>query len=143
MPVSSMRKFSTEFKHGVILRLLAGESLAGLSAELGIRRKSLYEWRNAFRDHGVEGFNRQRGPKAGAARQPRQLLPPPDPGPGASPADELAHARARIAELERKIGRQQMDLDFFRAALRLTDVERMEPSAPSPAATRSMRSSTK
>ena len=138
MPVSSMRKFSTEFKHGVILRLRAGESLAGLSVELGIRRKSLYEWRNAFRDHGVAGFNRQRGPKAGAARQPRQLLPPPDPGPGASPADELAHARTRMAELERKIGRQQMDLDFFRAALRLT-----EPGAPSPAATTSMRSSTK
>jgi transposase len=31
---------------------------------------------------------------------------------------ELAQALTRIAELERIIGRQQVDLDFFRKALR-------------------------
>jgi transposase len=30
----------------------------------------------------------------------------------------LAKASARIAELERLVGRQQMDIDFFRKALR-------------------------
>ena len=44
-------------------------------------------------------------------------------GPAASEAgetgeDELAGAQRRIAELERKIGQQQVDLDFFRRALR-------------------------
>jgi hypothetical protein len=32
--------------------------------------------------------------------------------------DELARAQRRVAELERKIGQQQVDLDFFRRALR-------------------------
>lgn len=33
---------------------------------------------------------------------------------------DLKQAQARIAELERLVGRQQVDLDFFRRALRLT-----------------------
>jgi len=32
-----------------------------------------------------------------------------------------AGAKARIEELERMVGRQQLDLDFFRKALRLAD----------------------
>jgi transposase len=31
--------------------------------------------------------------------------------------DEPARAQRRVAELERKIGQQQVDLDFFRRAL--------------------------
>jgi hypothetical protein len=31
---------------------------------------------------------------------------------------ELARAQRRVADLERKIGQQQVDLDFFRRALR-------------------------
>jgi hypothetical protein len=41
-------------------------------------------------------------------------------------ADELAEAKARIAELERVIGRQQADLHFFREALRLWDATSRE-----------------
>jgi hypothetical protein len=38
-------------------------------------------------------------------------------GTGEVPEASLAAARRRIAELERKVGQQQLDLDFFRAAL--------------------------
>ena len=34
---------------------------------------------------------------------------------------ELAKARAKIAELERKIGQQALDIDFFHKALRALD----------------------
>jgi hypothetical protein len=34
---------------------------------------------------------------------------------------ELANARAKIAELERKIGKQAVDIDFFHKALRALD----------------------
>ena len=45
--------------------------------------------------------------------------------------------KARIAELERKIGKQQMDLDFFREALRLIDArDRSSRATPS---TRSLK----
>jgi hypothetical protein len=57
---------------------------------------------------------------------------------GAKPADALARAKARIAELERLVGRQQADLHFFREALRLWDAASQESGAPA-----SMRSSKK
>ena len=55
----------------------------------------------------------------------------------AGAASDLARARARIAELERKIGKQQMDLDFFREALRLIDAR--DPSSRATPSTRSLK----
>lgn len=124
------RLFTTEFKERAVLRLEAGEQFSALAAELGVRRKLLYDWRKAYRRLGVAGLNRKRGPKPHG----QGLRNAPDP---TAPADPLMQARARIAELERVIGRQQVDLDFFRRALRLTDAA--VPSATAPASTRSSR----
>jgi transposase len=53
--------------------------------------------------------------------------------------DDLAQAKRRIAELERKIGQQQVDLDFFRRALRQVQALR-QPDGPGAApSTRSSR----
>lgn len=107
-----------------------GEALARVSRELGIARKLLYEWRWAWREHGAAGLNRKRGPKPGRRRILARGDPPdaalasssPDASAEAfAPVAELARANARIVELERMIGRQQLDLDFFRKALRLAD----------------------
>ena len=126
MSQPAMRVFSTEFKQGVVLRLEAGERIAAVADELKIRRKLLYEWRAAYRAMGVAGLNRKRGPKPGglAARASPEAAPAPD------AASELARAKARIAELERVIGRQQVDLDFFRRALRLMDAAPQSGIAP-------------
>lgn len=132
------RAFSTEFKERTVLRLEAGERLAALADELGIRRKLLYQWRHAYRKQGIAGLNRKRGPKPGgrrsgspAGRASPGLPSEPDGAPAAArTAGELAQAKARIAELERVIGRQQVDLDFFRAALRLTDAAPQSGIAP-------------
>jgi transposase-like protein len=119
------RVYSTAFKESVVLRIEAGERLAAVAAELGIRRKLLYDWRDAYRELGVAGLNRKRGRKPGGERS------------GARPGGELAEAKARIAELERVIGRQQVDLDFFRKALRLMDAA--PPSGAAPPSTRSSK----
>jgi transposase-like protein len=66
MSVRSQRAFSTAFKERIVLRLQAGERLAAVADELGIRRKLLYQWRHAYRRLGVAGLNRKRGPKPGA-----------------------------------------------------------------------------
>jgi len=136
MSQPAMRVFSTEFKEGVVLRLEAGERMAAVADELKIKRKLLYEWRAAYRAMGVAGLNRKRGPKPGilAARASPDAAP-------ATPAalSALARAKARIAELERKIGKQQMDLDFFREALRLIDA--LEAKTAKTSATSSSRSS--
>lgn len=130
MSGQSNRVFTTEFKERAVLRLEAGEPATALAAELGVRRKLLYDWAKAYREQGVAGLNRKRGPKPGGCRS----SPPPE---RTMPADPLAQAQARVAELERLVGRQQVDLDFFRRALRLTDAGL--PSSTAPTSTRSSK----
>jgi transposase len=132
MSQQCMRAFSTAFKESTVLRLGTGERLAEVARELGIARKLLYEWRAAYRKLGLSGLNRRRGPK------PRGARACPDAAPAMpAPLSELARAQARIAELERKIGRQQVDLDFFREALRLIDAR--DPSSRATPSTRSSK----
>ena len=135
------RAYSTELKEGIVLRLEAGERIAAVAAETGIRRKLLYQWRHAYRAMGAAGLNRKRGRKPGSKLAGSSALrapASPSGSSGARSADELAKAKARIAELERLIGRQQVDLDFFQRALRLWDA-----TSPSGGAPTSMRSSKK
>ena len=113
-----------------MLRLEAGEQFSALAVELGVRRKLLYDWCKSYRLLGVAGLNRKRGPKPGG----RRAIPPPE---RAVPGDPLSQAEARVAELERLVGRQQVDLDFFRRALRLMDAD--SPSGTAPASTRSSK----
>jgi transposase len=143
MSAGRMRVYSTAFKVSVVERLEAGEALAKVSKELGIARKLLYEWRSAFRRQGVAGLNRKRGRKPGrrrvVERPPRKLGADGSAMAAGTPAGDLQQAQARIAELERIIGRQQVDLDFFRKALRLIDAP--QPGSPALGAVASTRSS--
>jgi transposase-like protein len=144
-PGLSPRYFSSEFKEEIVLRLGGGEKIAALAEETGIKRKLLYEWRDAYRAMGAAGFNRKRGPKPGwterrAAEDRAAGASPPcsdAAAPAARPSDELKKAQARIAELERVIGRQQADLHFFREALRLWDAA--DPNGGAPTSTRSSK----
>jgi hypothetical protein len=45
-------------------------------------------------------------------------------------ASDLEKAHRRIAELERKVGQQQVDLDFFRQALRQVREARRPSTEP-------------
>jgi transposase len=127
--VRSPRLLSREEKEGLIRRMAAGERIAALATETGVLRKSLYQWRAAYRAMGIAGLNRKRGPKPGgrAAVDPSSADAGP---PAARPPDDLAKAKARIAELEGLVGRQQADLDFFREALRSWDDKRRGSGAP-------------
>ena len=112
----TFRTFPTAFKLAAIKRLEAGEAVLPLARELGVSRKLLHDWRKAWDLHGPAGLNRKRGPKAGP-RKLRQLAEPAAKG----STGELAQARVKIAELERKIGQQALDIDFFHKALRALD----------------------
>ena len=114
---SSHRVFSREFKLGIVRRMLAGENVSALGRELKLMRKDLYVWRDRFLAGGPQALRgRGRPGKAGAsasAGRGETAKAAPE-----GPAAELEAARTRIAELERKIGQQQVELDFFRQALR-------------------------
>ena len=104
--MSEKRVFSWEFKERVARRMLAGESVSALHHELQIKRSVLYRWRDAYRKEGAAGLQRVKGRPPGVPNPPR---------PAAEPGAAAAH---RIAELERKIGQQALDLDFFRRAFK-------------------------
>jgi transposase len=100
------RVFSREFKLSAVQRLIAGESAATLSRELQVSSGHLYKWCGHFRRGGVEALRRACRPRKGFGTCELE------------PAADLTTARRRIGELERKVGQQQVELDFFRQALR-------------------------
>jgi transposase-like protein len=116
--MSEQRVFSWEFKEGVARRMLKGESVSALHHELQIKRSVLYRWRDAYRKEGVAGLQRVGGRPPGVPNPPR---PAGEPG---------AAAARRIAELERKIGQQALDLDFFRRAFKRVKELRRKPAEP-------------
>lgn len=124
------RQFPTAYKLKAIRRVERGEGVLPVARELGIARKLLHDWIKAWKAHGPEGLNRKRGPKPG----PRKLKPLPTYDDKRS---ALTRANARIAELERLVGRQQMDIDFFRKALRALE----RPAAQGKPAAASSKSS--
>lgn len=105
------RQFPTAYKLKAIKRVERGEGVLPVARELGIARKLLHDWIKAWKAHGPDGLNRKPGPKPGP-RKLRSLAVYDD------KRSALAQAKVRIAELERLVGRQQMDIVFFRKALR-------------------------
>ena len=137
-PKSSHRVFSREFKIGIICRMQAGESVSALARELKMTRKDLYAWRDRFQAGGPEALRgRGRPPRAEAAGLAASGANAQ--APAQTPAAELDAARKRIAELERKVGQQQLDLDFFQRALRQVGAPRQPGTKPG--VTGSMKSS--
>ena len=129
MPKLVGRLFSREFKLAALRRMEAGENVSGLARELKLRRKLLYAWRDNFRGGGPEAL-RTRG-------RPRKVVLSPlavssAAAVAAAAGGELAAAARRIAELERKVGQQQLELDFFRQALRQVEGKRRASDGPSP-----------
>jgi transposase len=134
-PQSSHRVFSRDFKISIICRMQAGESVSALARELKMTRKDLYAWRDRYQAGGPEALRgRGRPPKAEAARSiaggTSSKAPAGTPVVPDTPAAELEAARKRIAELERKVGQQQLDLDFFQRALRHVGAPRQPGTKP-------------
>lgn len=110
-------EYGAELKLAAVRRVLAGESVSAVAQELGIRRKRLYVWKDRYAESGEAGLTHRR------AGRPRKVAPEEN-GPGAmSGRGELLAARKRIAELERKVGQQELELDFFGEALRRIKVD--------------------
>jgi transposase-like protein len=108
MAMKGVRVFRRATKVSAVKRMLAGEGISALSRELKVNRTILYRWRHEYEAKGEAAFRRNPGR-------------PPKDSPAVKQAEEtseLAAARQRIADLERKVGQQELDLDFFRQALR-------------------------
>ena len=134
MSDEEVRLFSREFKLAALARMESGENVSALARELGVKRKYLYQWRERFRAGGPIALrSRGRPTKAEVLSMQADSAALPAPSgtmPQPAPPDELTLAQRRIAALERKIGQQQVELDFFQAALRQVREARQRIGAP-------------
>ncbi len=115
-------RFTQDFKLAALKRMAETDNIHRLAQALGIERKLLYCWRYAFAVGGEAGLRRAGRP--GLADRAEAALAV---AAGSAPAPDPAR---RIADLERKIGEQQVALDFFRAALRHVGAQRRVSGAP-------------
>ncbi|HEY5412659.1 MAG TPA: transposase [Caulobacteraceae bacterium] len=119
-----VRSFSREFKLRAVQRMEAGENVSALARELTVKRVILYRWRDAYRLGGVEALRLRGRPsktEALAMAAARGV---------AGRANDLAEARWQIEQLQRKVGQQQLDLDFFKQALRRIEASRRPSDGP-------------
>ena len=112
-----VRTFSRDFKLKALERIERGETISALSAEFGVHRQLLYKWRDAARA-GRLGARRGRPTKLEALARAGDL----------AERNALEATQRRVAELERKVGQQALELDFFRGALRRIEASR-QPKA--------------
>ena len=125
MSTGKRRVFNREFKLAAIQRLMAGESGTALAQELQIRSSHLSKWWSKYRRYGAAGLR--------PAHRPRNTEAKLEP---LAKVKDVARARRLVSELERKIGQQQVELDFFREALRQVGEARRPSDGPgAPAST--------
>jgi transposase len=106
--MASRRKFTKEFKIGAVARLNSGQTIAEVARALEVHPTMVIRWREQLEDRGEEAAF----PGRGNGKQQEQ---------------------SRIAELERKVGQQQMEIDFLERALRRIDEQRRLQGANRPA----------
>src|SRR3954451_5881043 len=88
------RKYDEEFRRAALERVKAGQDVVTLARELGVNHTQIYRWRN-------EALGRHPVPRPDSQLQEK--------------GDE--RQRRRIADLERLVARQALELDFFKGAL--------------------------
>jgi transposase len=132
----SKRCYSREFKLEVCEEVERTENVAELARALGLRRATLYLWRDRYLAQGSAGL-RGRGRPATPLPEPPPAAPQPEAAAAQSAMVAALDPARRIAELERKIGQQALELDFFRAALQ--HVRALRRSSGGPGGTASTR----
>jgi transposase len=127
------RYFPEDVKRAAVKRVAEGVSVSTVAREIGANRGRLYEWYRKYQEGGLEGLRRVGRPRKAEALSARARS-------WKEASDETAATRRQVAELERKIGQQQVDLDFFRKALRhVEETRRAQAEAGAAASTKSSR----
>ena len=94
----SRRKFTKEFKLAAVRRLEQGVSVGEVARAMEVNPNVLHRWRREFRQAPCNSF----------------------PGNG-----KRRWSEGRIAELERKIGQQTLEIDFLKGCLQRIEEQRM------------------
>jgi transposase-like protein len=95
--MSRQQRYSREFQERAVRRMKLGDNIAQLARELGVHRTCLYRWK---RQLGLRPQGRKRAVEEDWRDRRIETL------------------EAKIARLERIVGGQWQELDFFESALR-------------------------
>ena len=93
----SRRRFTKEFKEAAVRRLELGTSVGEVARACEVNPNVLHRWRRELRDYGAKAFA---GEGQGRVEQ------------------------TRVAELERKVGRQALEIDFLQRCLQHVEEQR-------------------
>ena len=96
--MKSRRKFTKEFKQTAVRRLQSGQSQAEVARALEVHPGDLQRWRLELEERGERAF-------LGAGHKRAQ--------------------ESQVAELERKVGRQALEIDFLKRALQHVEEQRL------------------
>jgi transposase len=106
--MASRRKFTKDFKLAAVARLNSGQTMAEVARALEVDPTMVLRWREQVEERGEQAAF----PGRGNGKQQEE---------------------SRVAELERKVGQQQMEIDFLERALRRIDEQRRLQGANRPA----------
>jgi transposase len=106
----AMKTYSKEFKLEAVRRMEACKTISGLAEELGVGRRFLYKWRDQLRTEGEEALGR----RPGQPRSREQLAASAKRARAAAKKKVQGPLQKRLAELERRLGAKQLEVDFFR-----------------------------
>ena len=95
--MSRQQRYSREFQERAVRRMKLGDNIAQLARELGVHRTCLYRWK---RQLGLRPQGRKRAVREDWRDRRIETL------------------EAKIGRLERIVGGQWQELDFFESALR-------------------------
>ena len=105
----SRRQFTKEFKLAAVRRLEQGVSMAEAARALEVSPNVLHRWRREFRQAPGNAFPGNGNPR---------------------------WSEGKIAELERKVGQQAMEIDFLKACLqRIEEQRKLQALAGNPPST--------
>ena len=96
------RRFSREFKIAAVRRVIEGETTGEVARDLDIKFRLLWDWKKRVEEKGEEHLHELGRPVGSTTNEE---------------ATDASQQR-RIAELERLVGRQQMEIRFLDKALR-------------------------
>ena len=102
----SRRKFTREFKEAAVRRLELGASMAEVARACEVSPNVLHRWRRELREQGGKAF----------------------PGEG----QRRLEVKTPVADLERKIGRQALEIDFLQRCLQHVEEQRRLQALTSP-----------
>lgn len=105
------RRFTRDFKIAAVRRVLEGEELGAVARDLEIGFQLLWRWKKRVAEDGEEHLY-EIGQRSGTRAANRE-----------------ASKERRIAELERLVGRQQLEVRFLDKALRRVEELRQEKNA--------------